>query len=117
MTRTRHVFGTPALSSSRSEYSLHGTTLTFQLDDGDGDAGTPMYVRTHGQQVQVANGAIIVVEPTDSGVSAMDSKIRLDSKSDGSTWTFRGRKTPLSPTTRRARRGTAQVPPPSRTRT
>lgn len=69
-----------------SRFSLDGSELTVQLDDGDGDgdvdAGTNMSVRVAGRHVKAVNGAISVTDPILPGEDA-DVEFRIDSKSSG----------------------------------
>jgi hypothetical protein len=69
-----------------SRYSLDGSELTVQLDDGDGDgdvdAGTEMSVRVTGRHVEAVNGAISVTDPILPGEDT-DVGIQIDSKSVG----------------------------------
>lgn len=74
-----------SLYSNGTEYSpawtaWDGTTLTIGL--GDVSANEETNVRVTGSKVVVSNGAITVLEPTSANY-ILDSKIRLDSKSDG----------------------------------
>jgi len=67
-----------------SRYTLGGSKLTVQLDDGDGDgdvdAGTDMSVRVTGRHVVPVNGAITVTDPILPGED-QDVEFRIDSKS------------------------------------
>ncbi|WP_049935339.1 serine-rich family protein [Haloplanus natans] len=69
-----------------SRYSLDGSQLSVQLDDGDGDgnvdAGTNMSVRVTGRHVRPVNGAITVTDPILPGEDA-DVEFRINSKSSG----------------------------------
>jgi hypothetical protein len=66
--------------TSTSDYTLDGTTLT--VDVGDLNSGDTVDVRTDARRVAVAGGSITVIEPTAKG-NRLDTKIRLDTWSDG----------------------------------
>jgi hypothetical protein len=76
----KSVNGGSWTSVDSSNYNLDGTTLTVQL--GDLSSGDKVEVRTTGRRVAVVDGAITVVDPTTTG-DRLDTKIRLDSWSDG----------------------------------
>lgn len=69
-----------------SRYSWENNTLVVELRDGDTDgdvdAGTKIEVRTEGRMVDVQNGKISVPEPTDPDAAEIDSKIRIESRSN-----------------------------------
>ena len=68
-------------------YSLDGSTLTVQLDDGDSDGdvdgGTEYAVRVAGDKMDVRNGAVTITDPVEPGDSQLDVGVRIDSKQPG----------------------------------
>jgi len=65
---------------STSDYTLDNTTLTVNLPSVS--SGDTVDVRTTGRKIAVSGGSITVVEPTPVG-ERLDTKIRIDSWSDG----------------------------------